>query len=144
MFEIVKNKDMLSECFYIRREVFVKEQGVPLENELDSFEEESIHIIGYDKNMYLLHVRDLDLITTQKVERVAILKPYRKDGYGKTMMHAIERFAKDKGYNQLVLNAQVQAQGFYEKLGYIQTGPVFIEENIDHIKCIRIFKLFIF
>ena len=47
------------------------------------------------------------------------------------MMHAIERFAKDKGYNQLVLNAQVQAQGFYEKLGYIQTGPVFIEENID-------------
>lgn len=41
---------------------------------------------------------------------------------------------KDKGYNQLVLNAQVQAQGFYEKLGYIQTGPVFIEENIDHIK----------
>ncbi|MDU5817608.1 MAG: GNAT family N-acetyltransferase, partial [Staphylococcus sp.] len=45
MFEIVKNKDMLSECFYIRREVFVKEQGVPLENELDSFEEESIHII---------------------------------------------------------------------------------------------------
>lgn len=79
-----------------------------------------------------------------KVERVAILKPYRKDGYGKTMMHAIERFAKDKGYNQLVLNAQVQAQGFYEKLGYIQTGPVFIEENIDHIKCIRIFKLFIF
>ena len=115
-----------------------------MENELDSFEEESIHIIGYDKNMYLLHVRDLDLITTQKVERVAILKPYRKDGYGKTMMHAIERFAKDKGYNQLVLNAQVQAQGFYEKLGYIQTGPVFIEENIDHIKCIRIFKLFIF
>ena len=125
---------MLSECFYIRREVFVKEQGVPLENELDSFEEESIHIIGYDKIMYLLHVRDLDLITTRKVERVAILKPYRKDGYGKTMMHAIERFAKDKGYNQLVLNAQVQAQGFYEKLGYIQTGPVFIEENIDHIK----------
>ena len=47
---------MLSECFYIRREVFVKEQGVP-GNELDSFEEESIHIIGYDKNMYLLHVR---------------------------------------------------------------------------------------
>lgn len=44
---------MLSECFYIRREVFVKEQGVPLENELDSFEEESIHIIGYDKIMYL-------------------------------------------------------------------------------------------
>ncbi|AKC76631.1 MULTISPECIES: GNAT family N-acetyltransferase [Staphylococcus] len=135
MFEIVKNKDMLSECFYIRREVFVKEQGVPLENELDSFEEESIHIIGYDKNhVPFACARFRPYNNAAKVERVAILKPYRKDGYGKTMMHAIERFAKDKGYNQLVLNAQVQAQGFYEKLGYIQTGPVFIEENIDHIK----------
>ena len=48
MFEIVKTKICYQRCFYIRREVFVKEQGVPLENELDSFEEESIHI-GYDK-----------------------------------------------------------------------------------------------
>lgn len=50
------------------------------------------------------------------------------------MMHAIERFAKDKGYNQLVLNAQVQAQGFYEKLGYIQTGPVLLRKISHHIK----------
>ena len=69
---------MLSECFYIRREVFVKEQGVPLENELDSFEEESIHIIGYDKNMYLLHVRDLDLITTHKSRKSCYFKTLQK------------------------------------------------------------------
>lgn len=52
MFEIVKTKICYQNAF-ILEEVFVKEQGVPLENELDSFEEESIHIIGYDKNMYL-------------------------------------------------------------------------------------------
>ena len=51
MFEIVKTKICYQNAFIL--EVFVKEQGVPLENELDSFEEESIHIIGYDKNMYL-------------------------------------------------------------------------------------------
>ena len=65
MFEIVKTKICYQNAF-ILEEVFVKEQGVPLENELDSFEEGSIHIIGYDKIMYLLHVRDLDLITTQQ------------------------------------------------------------------------------
>lgn len=135
MFEIVKNKDMLSDCFYIRQEVFVKEQGVPLENELDSFEERSTHVIGYDTNhMPFACARFRPYNDAAKVERVAILKDYRKDGYGKTLMHAIERFAKDQGYQQLVLNAQVQAQGFYEKLGYMSTGDIFIEENIDHIK----------
>ena len=103
---------MLSECFYIRREVCERTR-CSLENELDSFEEESIHIIGYDKNhVPFACARFRPYNNAAKVERVAILKPYRKDGYGKTMMHAIERFAKDKGYNQLVLNAQVQAQGF--------------------------------
>ena len=43
----------------------------------------------------------------------------------------------------MVLNAQVQAQGFYEKLVIFKLAQ-FFEENIDHIKCIRIFKLFIF
>ena len=84
MFEIVKQRYILSECFYIKEEVFVKRTRCSLENELDSFEEESIHIIGYDKIIMPLHVRDLTLYNNAaKVERVAILKPYRKDGYGK-------------------------------------------------------------
>lgn len=104
-------------------------------NELDSFEESSTHVIGYDsKHMPFACARFRPYNDAAKVERVAILKDYRKDGYGKTLMHAIERFAKDQGYQQLVLNAQVQAQGFYEKLGYMSTGDIFIEENIDHIK----------
>lgn len=135
MFEIVKNKDMLSECFSIREEVFVNEQGVPLENELDAFEEKSIHVIGYDhEHRPFACARFRPFEDAAKVERVAILKEYRKDGYGRTLMFAIERFAKDKGYNKLILNAQVQAQGFYEKLSYESTGSIFIEENIDHIK----------
>ncbi|MBI5972065.1 GNAT family N-acetyltransferase [Staphylococcus caledonicus] len=138
MFEIVKNKDMLSECFKIREEVFVKEQGVPLENELDSYEENSIHIIGYDNyhNPFAC-ARFRPYEDGAKVERVAILKTHRQGGYGQSLMLEIEKFAKDKGYQKLILNAQVQAQGFYTKLGYTPTGEVFLEENIKHIKMFK-------
>ncbi|MCI2947397.1 putative GNAT family N-acyltransferase [Staphylococcus caledonicus] len=138
MFEIVKNKDMLSECFKIREEVFVKEQGVPLENELDSYEEDSIHIIGYDNHHTpFACARFRPYEDGAKVERVAILKTHRQGGYGQSLMLEIEKFAKDKGYQKLILNAQVQAQGFYTKLGYTPTGEIFLEENIEHIKMFK-------
>ncbi|PNZ24625.1 acetyltransferase [Staphylococcus petrasii] len=135
MFEVVKNKDMLSACFAIRKEVFVKEQGVPLENELDEFEEQSTHIIGYDQDHQpFACARFRPFEDVVKIERVAILKEYRKYGYGHALMTATERFAKEQGHHRLVLNAQTQAQGFYEKLGYTSTGEIFLEENIEHIK----------
>ena len=57
----------------------MKEQGVPLENELDSFEEESIHIIGYDKNILSFAcARFRPYNNAAKVERVAILKTLQK------------------------------------------------------------------
>lgn len=136
MFEIVKNKNMLSDCFTIRKEVFVKEQGVPPENELDEFEEHSTHIIGYDDQNHqpFACARFRPYEDAVKIERVAILKDYRNYGYGHALMTAVEYFAKAQEHQCLVLNAQTQAQGFYEKLGYTPTGDVFLEENIEHIK----------
>ncbi len=49
MFSKVNNQKMLEDCFYIRKKVFVEEQGVPEESEIDEYESESIHLIGYDK-----------------------------------------------------------------------------------------------
>ncbi|MDG5302205.1 GNAT family N-acetyltransferase, partial [Staphylococcus aureus] len=48
MFSKVNNQEMLEDCFYIRKKVFVEEQGVPEEIEIDEYESESIHLIGYD------------------------------------------------------------------------------------------------
>ena len=47
MFQIAKNQTMLDDCFEIRKCVFVEEQGVPLENEFDQYEDYSFHIVGY-------------------------------------------------------------------------------------------------
>lgn len=68
-----------------------------------------------------------------KIERVAIIKWYRGLGYGKNLIHAIETIAKKHQYNELTMNAQLQARDFYLKLGYSPFGKVFLEENIKHI-----------
>ena len=48
IFKIVNTSDMLNDAYEIRKKVFVLEQGVPLENEIDQFESSSTHVIGYD------------------------------------------------------------------------------------------------
>lgn len=138
MFKEVTNQSMLSDCFEIRKSVFVKEQGVPLENELDAFENTSTHIIGYQNHSPFACARFRPYEDGIKVERVAILEPYRNKGFGKTLMITIESIAKQKHYHKLILNAQLQAKPFYEKLGYVSIGLPFQEENIAHIKMYKI------
>lgn len=53
MFSKVIDPEMLEDCFYIRKKVFVEEQGVPEESEIDEYESESIHLIGYDNGRQL-------------------------------------------------------------------------------------------
>lgn len=138
MFKEVINHSMLSDCFEIRKSVFVEEQGVPLENELDAFENTSTHIIGYHDHRPFAYARFRSYEDGIKVERVAILKPYRNKGFGKKLMKTIEHIAKRKHHHKLILNAQLQAKQFYEKLGYISIGLPFQEENITHIKMYKI------
>lgn len=64
MFKIAQSKQELQDVFDVRIEVFVHEQNVPLENELDEFEDVSTHIIGYDENNRpsRLHVTEITMV----------------------------------------------------------------------------------
>lgn len=135
MFKVVQNHTELEQAFDIRRKVFVNEQGVPLENELDNYEEVATHVIGYDTNNTPIAVaRFRPFNDGVKVERVAVMKEQRKTGIGKDLMQFIEQTAQNLGYDKLILNAQIQAQRFYDNLGYSPIGEIFMEENIKHIK----------
>ncbi len=134
VFQIAKNETMLDDCFEIRKCVFVEEQGVSLENEFDQYEDYSFHIVGYINGVPMATARIRPLNThVCKIERVAIIKWYHGLGYGKNLIHAIETIAKKHQYNELTMNAQLQARDFYLKLGYSPFGKVFLEENIKHI-----------
>ncbi|PHK49809.1 GNAT family N-acetyltransferase [Staphylococcus edaphicus] len=139
MFNIVNTPTMMEDALQIRKDVFVKEQGVPLENEIDQYEEIATHVIGYDSNHIPFATgRFRPINDGVKIERVAIMPSHRKSGNGQLLMQFLENVAKQQGFHKLSLNAQCHAQRFYESLGYKAIGDTFIEENIEHIAMTKI------
>lgn len=132
---IIVEKD-LKVALSIRKEVFVKEQNVPLEDEFDEFDtlnEHSEHILVYynEKPVGTGRVRWIDDIG--KLERICILKPYRKFGLGKVIVKALEEIAEEKGLFQVKLHGQTHAEDFYRKLGYQTSLSMFMEDGIPHV-----------
>jgi predicted GNAT family N-acyltransferase len=134
-FKTVQDKKELEQAFAIRRNVFVDEQQVPEELELDDWDQTSTHLLALEssKPVGTCRLRWIDP-TTVKAERVAVLSPKRNTGTGKQLMSALEQLAKEKGAHSIILNAQIQVLPFYEKLGYQSIGAPFMEAGIEHIK----------
>lgn len=117
----------------IRKLVFVVEQKVPEELEVDQFENSTIHFLTThaDKNVGAGRLRVKDQFI--KFERIACLKELRGQGVGKNLMLTMLDYAK-KNYPHLTpyMHSQLEAQGFYEKLGWESIGGQFFEANIPH------------
>lgn len=130
----------LTIAFHIRKEVFVEEQGFPLEFEFDEFDTLnalSEHILVYynEKPVGTGRLRVVDGLG--KLERICILEPYRKFGLGKIILKTLEEIAKEQGINQVKLHGQTQAEGFYKKLGYRTSSDVFMEDGGPHLLMIK-------
>ncbi|MFJ7973297.1 GNAT family N-acetyltransferase [Psychrobacillus sp. NPDC096389] len=130
----------LEKAFHIRKEVFVKEQGVPLEEEFDQFDTldgQCEHIlVNYEgQPVGTGRLRVVDGIG--KLERICILESYRKFGLGKVIVKALEEIANIKGLSKVKLHGQTHAEGFYEKLGYQTSSDVFDEDGIPHVLMIK-------
>ncbi|MGE7867480.1 GNAT family N-acetyltransferase [Bacillus paramycoides] len=126
----------LETAFHIRKEVFVKEQGVPLEAEFDTFDrigEECKHILVYYNELPVGTGRIRFVDGIGKLERICILKDYRKYGLGKVIIQSLEEIARNKESNKVKLHGQTHAEGFYKKLGYQTSSDVFMEDGIPHI-----------
>ena len=118
----------------IRRSVFIDEQQIPVEIEIDAFEESAIYVIAYFDEEAVGTARWREIGNTVKLERFAVLKNYRNKGIGRKLkMFIIDRIPQVK---IIFLNSQESAIGFYSKLGFISKGPLFKEANILHQKMI--------
>ncbi|RWS44787.1 GNAT family N-acetyltransferase [Bacillus mycoides] len=126
----------LETAFHIRKEVFVKEQGVPLADEFDTFDqidEECKHILVFHNELPVGTGRIRFVDGIGKLERICILKDYRKYGLGKVIIQALEEIASNQKATKVKLHGQTQAERFYEKLGYQTSSDVFMEDGIPHI-----------
>lgn len=133
---IVRTQIQREDAYNVRKEVFVKEQEVPLDIEIDELEDEAIHFVIYNDNNEPQAAARLRIIEDQKakLERICVLKKARSFGLGHQLLEALETEAMAKGAKVAVMHAQVQAMPFYEKKGYQAVSEPFEEAGITHVK----------
>lgn len=128
----VSTETQLHDAYNIRNKVFVEEQKVPYELEIDEFEPHSDHFVLYSEGTPIGAGRFRVLDGKGKIERICVLSLNRGSGAGKIIMGAIEDHAKESGIVILKLNAQTYAIPFYEKLGYTVVSDEFLDAGIPH------------
>ncbi|MDX5363737.1 MAG: GNAT family N-acetyltransferase [Pseudazoarcus pumilus] len=113
----------------LRIEVFVQEQGVPPEMELDEFDPLSLHAVCEVDGAVIGTGR---LLPDGHIGRLAVARDWRARGLGGQMLEALVAEAAGRGLHEAVLHAQVQAEAFYARHGFVAEGAVFDEAGIAH------------
>ncbi|MFT5481696.1 MAG: putative GNAT family N-acyltransferase [Halieaceae bacterium] len=113
----------------VRELVFIREQGVPTDIVSDGQDQLCRHFVLEDRGQPIGCGR---LQTNGKIERMAVLLPYRNTGLGADLLDFIINYARENDYMSLHLHAQVKAVSFYQRAGFLPEGPVFEEAGIQH------------
>ncbi|GLP87295.1 GNAT family N-acetyltransferase [Tritonibacter mobilis] len=123
----------LEACLKLRFEVFVDEQGVPVEEERDALDDTATHLLALQDDTPVGTARIVFQDDTAKIGRVCVVKTARGTGLGAKLIEACVNVARNQaGITRAKLGAQTHAIGFYEKLGFEVYGPVYLDAGIDH------------
>jgi predicted GNAT family N-acyltransferase len=125
--------EQLEVAYHIRYLVFVAEQGCPIKDEYDQYESIASHILVYENEQPIGTARWRVVDGVAKLERICVLASHRKRGVGKLIVTALEERAIKRGLTRSKLHGQVQAEAFYNRLGYLTTSESFIEDGIPHV-----------
>ena len=113
----------------IRLEVFVEEQRVPPEIEMDANDAVSVHALAYDDGKAVGTGR---LLPDGHIGRMAVLREHRARGVGGAILVRLIAEARRRGMREVALSAQTHALAFYRKHGFAPFGGVFMEAGIPH------------
>jgi predicted GNAT family N-acyltransferase len=120
----------------LRTEVFVREQGVPPELEWDMDDLSAVHAVWIDDREQVLATGRLLVHApgVGRIGRMAVRADHRGQGWGRHVLLGLMAVARARGDRRVVLHAQISAQGFYARQGFIAQGEVFEEAGIAHIE----------
>ncbi|SDA58719.1 Predicted N-acyltransferase, GNAT family [Janthinobacterium sp. 344] len=116
----------------IRFEVFVDEQKVPAEIELDDMDAVCLHAVAYDAAGAAIGTGRL--LPDGHIGRMAVRQPGRGTGVGGAILTLLMDKARERGDAAVVLNAQTVAAPFYARHGFVQQGEQFEEAGIAHVE----------
>lgn len=130
----------------IRFEVFVAEQGVPREIELDEMDAQCLHALAYGEASRavgtgrLLPVEFEQGRAVSHIGRMAVLREMRGRGIGAALLRALMNAARGRGDAEVVLSAQTHAIGFYRSHGFREEGAQYLEAGIPHqsMRCLLV------
>ncbi|MDO3409299.1 GNAT family N-acetyltransferase [Saccharibacillus sp. CPCC 101409] len=135
----VENEEQLRRGLAVRREVFIEEQQVPEELEVDDYDaigSRARHVLIEQAGEEVAAGR---LIPYQggaaKFQRIAVRSAFRGKGYGRVVVAALEDAAREAGFRRAVLDSQCHAEAFYAGLGYVtKPGEPFYDAGILHVR----------
>jgi len=144
---VVTTEEAYEDALAVRYRVFVDEQGVDPDLEVDDHEEGATHFVAYEDGqpVGVARLRAYDPGEYEgpasveyekpvaKVERMAVLRAHRKQGIGRAILESVEERARERGFDRARLHAQIRSSGFYETLGYERVGEAFEEAGIPHV-----------
>ena len=122
-------EDDQESLMYIRSKVFVEEQQVPMEEEVDGYDPQCVHVIARIDDQTVGTAR---LLPNHYIGRMCVLQEYRGLGVGGRMLSFLLEHAREQQIPSLMLNAQLTALPFYRKYGFEADSDTFIEAGIEH------------
>jgi predicted GNAT family N-acyltransferase len=143
MFEVIAVRSIqhMESALNVRRRVFIEEQGVPEEEEIDRYDGDPSAVGGVVHVLAMLDgfgvatgrlLLDYAAGENAHIGRVAVLAEQRGKGYGRAVMLALHDLARERGLPGITLGAQLHAIAFYERLGYVARGDIFLDAGIEH------------
>ena len=138
---ILPASDRIDDCIDIRRRVFVEEQGVPIELEIDEFDEpgsrcEHFLMLEHDESGEFRPIGTFrayfESEDTVHLQRFCILSEFRGRGFGRTALRYVAFYYKKRGALRITFGAQCTAIPFYEKCGCVCVSDVFLDAGMPH------------
>lgn len=116
----------------LRTAIFVREQNVPAELEMDAFDADARHVLALDGDSAIGTGRMVVEGSRGRIGRMAVRAGQRGRGIGGLLLHALVDWAREIGLQEVYLHAQCHALAFYLRHGFVPLGSVFQEAGIDH------------
>jgi predicted GNAT family N-acyltransferase len=128
-----RDADEVRAALELRHEVFVVEQKVPLDEEVDQYDEGALHLVAVDDGRVVATCRLVVEGSTVKLGRVAVGAAARRRGIASRLLDESEAHARTLGAERIALAAQTGALGLYEGAGYTPYGERFMDAGIEHL-----------
>jgi predicted GNAT family N-acyltransferase len=129
-----RDADEVRAALALRHEVFVVEQRVPIDEEIDEHDDrDALHLVAVEDGRVVATARVVMDGATAKLGRVAVAVPARRRGLASRLIDESERHARALGARRVALAAQTGALSLYERAGYTPYGERFMDAGIEHL-----------